>query len=124
MKILLFITLVLSVLGTKDGCKKPKNGTAYKGRLEIKGMCMNYTIKLLAGNLDTSLIDSKWTDDNTNKSYTNVFALGSRCSFPASIEQGEEFLFTIDSSTVQNCSVCLAFYPTPSKHLSIKVIDK
>ena len=124
MKILILITALLSVVGTKDGCKKSKDNTAYKGRLEIKGMCMNYTIKILAGNLDTSMIESKWIDDNTNKSYTNVFALGSRCSFPASIEQGEEFLFTIDSTTVQNCSVCLAYYPTPSKRLSIKVIDK
>ena len=124
MKIIILFALFLSVISTKDGCKEAKDNKAYKGRLEIKGMCMNYTIKLLAGNLDTSLIDSKWTDENTNKSYTNVFALGSRCSFPASIEQGEEFLFTIDSSTVQNCSVCLAYYPTPSKHLSIKVVDK
>lgn len=124
MKTLILAIILLSLMNTKDGCHKSKNDTAYKGRLEIKGMCMNYTIKLLAGNLDTSLIESKWTDENTNKSYTNVFALGSRCSFPASIEQDEEFLFTIDTTTVQNCSVCLAYYPTPSKHLSIKVIDK
>ena len=124
MKLLALSAIFLSVISTKDGCHKSSDNTAYKGRLEIKGMCMNYTVKLLAGNLDTSLIESKWTDENTNKSYTNVFALGSRCSFPASIEQGEEFLFTIDSTTVQNCSVCLAYYPTPSKHLSIKVIDK
>jgi hypothetical protein len=124
MKTLIIATILLSAIGTKDGCRKSRDNIAYKGRLEIKGMCMNYTIKLLAGNLDTSLIDRKWTDENTNKSYTNVFALGSRCSFPASIEQGEEFLFTIDSTTVQNCSVCLAYYPTPSKHLAIKVIDK
>jgi hypothetical protein len=124
MKTLVCLAILLSVMNTKDGCHKSKNNGAYKGRLEIKGICMNYTIKLLAGNLDTSLIESKWTDETTNKSYTNVFALGSRCSFPASIEQGEEFLFTIDSTTVQNCSVCLAYYPTPAKHLSIKVIDK
>lgn len=124
MKILVSAAILLSVISTKEGCHKSKSDAAYKGRLEVKGMCMNYTIKLLAGNLDTSLIESKWTDETTNKTYTNVFALGSRCSFPASIEQGEEFLFTIDSTSVQNCSVCLAYYPTPSKHLSIKIINK
>jgi hypothetical protein len=124
MKTVIIAAIVLSLMSTKDGCNKTADNKAYKGRLEIKGMCMNYTIKLLAGNLDTSLLDSEWIDETTNKSYKNVFALGSRCSFPASIEQGEEFLFTIDTSTVQNCSVCLAYYPTPRKHLSIKVIDK
>src|SRR3954468_24951994 len=105
MKAFIVAAILLSLMSTKDGCRKSKNNAAYKGRLEIKGMCMNYTIKLLAGNLDTSLIDSKWIDETTNRSYSNVFALASRCSFPASIEQGEEFLFTIDTTTVQNCSV-------------------
>jgi len=44
--------------------EKKKTAT-YKGRLEIKGNCMNYTIKLLAGNINTSLIDSTWTDETT-----------------------------------------------------------
>lgn len=96
----------------------------YKGRLVIKGICMNYTIKLLAGNMDSTTIENKWTDETTGKTYKNVFALGSRCTFPSTIQQGDDFLFTIDTSKVQNCNVCLAYYPTPSKHLSIKVIDK
>jgi hypothetical protein len=124
MKTLILAAFLLSVTRAKDGCHKTRNDTMFKGRLEVKGMCMNYTIKLLAGNLDTSLIERKWTDETTGKTYSNVFGLGSRCSFPASVEQGEEFLFMIDSSTVQNCAVCLAYYPTPSKHVSIKVIDK
>jgi hypothetical protein len=125
MKTLLILTTILASIATKDGCHKAKSsGTSFKGRLEVKGMCMNYTIKVLEGNIDKSLIEDKWTDETTGKSYTDVFALGSRCTFPSSIEQGGEFNFIIDTTQVQNCAVCLAYYPTPAKHLSIKVIDK
>jgi hypothetical protein len=125
MKIIFCLAAFLFLAVSKVDCHKPKKDTAtYKGRLELKGICMNYTIKVLKGNIDTSFIDSKWTNEATNKSYTNVFGLGSRCTFPSAIAEGDEFLFTIDSSQVQNCVVCLAYYPTPSKHLSVKVIDK
>jgi hypothetical protein len=122
--LLILVTVLLSTI-SKDGChKSKKSSTSFKGRLEIKGMCMNYTIKVLEGNIDKSLIEDKWTDETTGKSYTDVFALSSRCTFPSSIEQGGEFTFIIDTAQVQNCAVCLAYYPTPAKHLSIKVLDK
>ncbi|MBL7725813.1 MAG: hypothetical protein JNK27_16865 [Chitinophagaceae bacterium] len=117
--------LILSVLSTlilsNSDCSKKT--TAYKGRLEVKGLCMNYTISVLQGNIDPSLILSDWTDETTGKQYKNVFKLGSPCNFPSTINQGDEFYFTIDTSTVQNCAVCMAFYPTPSKALAIKVVN-
>ena len=85
---------------------------------------MNYTIKLLEGNLDASRIVSEWKDESTGKSYTNVFALGSACTFPDSINAGDEFYFKIDSSYVSNCAVCMAYYPKPAKSIAIKIIDK
>ena len=96
----------------------------YKGKLEIKAGCMNYTISVNQGNIDTAMVVSKWTDENTGKSYKNVFALGSRCNFPSTINEGDEFYFMVDSSTVQNCAVCMMYYPVPSKHVSIKVLEK
>ncbi len=78
---------------------------------------MNYTIKILEGLIDTSIVEAKWTDEQTKKSYTNVFSLGSPCTFPATINEGDEFYFSIDSSTVQDCIVCMAYYPKPTKHL-------
>jgi hypothetical protein len=103
-------------------CKKEKGLTGcYKGRLEIKGVCMNYTIKVLEGNMDTSLLQSSWTDPNTGSTYQNVFALGSVCNFPPDINQGDEFYFKIGNRSEQGCAVCLAYYPTPPKHLSITV---
>lgn len=125
MKIFLIISSAIIALASKDGCKNNKiAGSSYKGRLEIKGICMNYTIKVLDGNIDTSLISSQWTDETTGKSYTNVFKLGSPCNFPATIEQGDEFTFSIDTASKQDCAVCMAYYPTPSRHLAIKVESK
>jgi hypothetical protein len=125
MKILFILSSLVLAIASKDGCKKNKStGGTYKGRLEIKGICMNYTIKVLEGNIDTSLVASNWTDETTGKSYTNVFKLGSPCSFPENIQQGDEFTFTIDTSGPKDCAVCMAYYPTPQKQLSITVAAK
>src|SRR6476469_7531543 len=105
MKVL--FSLVVCLLFWSCNTVKPVNTSCFKGRLEIKGACMNYTIKLLEGNMDTSLIVNTWTNESTGKSYSNVFALGSRCSFPADIQEGQEFYFVVDNTTVQNCAVCM-----------------
>src|SRR5438309_12128288 len=126
MKWMLLLTVL--VLGaSKENCKKKKSILAegcYKGRLEVKGGCMNYTISIREGNYDTSKLVSSWTDNNTGKTYKNVFALGSRCNFPSTINEGDEFYFTLDSTSVQNCMVCMMYYPTPQKHLAIKVLTQ
>ena len=98
--------------------------SVYKGKLEVKGMCMNYTIKLLDGNIDTSKLVSEWKNEITGKTHNNVFALGSVCNFPSTINEGDEFYFTIDSTYVSNCAVCLAYYPKPPKSIAIKVVNK
>lgn len=122
MKALLTALMVAMVI-TKGDCNKNKKADCYKGRLEIKGICSNYTIKVLDGDLDTSLMSSNWTDEHTGKLHSNVFALGSPCSFPSDIQEGDEFYFTIDTAS-QNCNVCMAYYPTPPKKLSIKVLPE
>ena len=126
MKLLFFLSLIFSLTISADKCGKKKTGSSgkYKAKLETKGICMNYTLRLLEGNIDTSLITSSWTDETTGKSYTNVFGLGSPCTFPSNIEQGDDFYFVIDTTQKQQCAVCLAYYPTPPRKLSIKVVDK
>ena len=121
------LVISLSIAFSKQTCKHAKPALmkgCYKGKLEIKGGCMNYTIAVKEGNIDTTLIVPTWTDENTGKSYKNVFALCSRCNFPTTINEGDEFYFMIDSSAVQNCAVCMMYYPTPQKHVSIKVLEK
>ena len=103
-------------------CKKDRLTGCYKARLEIKGICLNYTIKVLQGDMDSSLIQNNWTDPNTGIAYQNVFALGSPCTFPPDINEGDEFYFKIDSSYVSNCAVCMAYYPKPSKSIAIKIV--
>lgn len=121
MKYFLLISLLATLILSNSDCQK-KNENVYKGRLEIKAICSNYTIKVLEGNMDTSRIVPNWTDEHTGKSYTNVFKLGQPCIFPDSIDAGDEFHFVIDS-TEHNCAVCMAYYPVPPKSLPIRVVN-
>jgi hypothetical protein len=122
----LFILLaVFFTTVSAEKCNEKKNDSeVYKGRLEIKAICMNYTVKLVEGNIDTAKIVSNWTDETSGKSYTNVFALKNPCNFPATIKQGDEFYFVIDTASVEPCIVCMAYYPVPEKKLPIKIISK
>ena len=118
--------LLVLLAAAADTCRNKKSGDTetYKGKLEIKGICSNYTLRLLEGNLDTSLITSNWTDETTGKSYKNVFALANPCTFPPSIGEGNEFYFRIDTAGKKDCTVCMAYYPTPPAKLHIKVVEK
>ena len=123
MKLFIFLSaLSLLILSTGD-CHQKKDTAKYKGRLEIAGICLNYTIKLLEGDIDTSKIEAHWTDEMTGKSYTNVFALVNPCLLPKNIKQGDEFYFYIDTAIKKDCITCLAYYPKPSKKLPIVVIE-
>jgi hypothetical protein len=122
---LILIAAIAALPFSEQTCKK-KNITStscFKGRLEVKGICSNYTIKLLEGNIDTSRIAAIWKDEVTGKTHANVFALESPCTFPATLKEGDEFYFTLDGSK-QQCTVCMAYYPKPQKALSIKVLEK
>ena len=122
--LLLSAIFLLTISADKCGKKKKTEAATYKAKLEIKALCMNYTLRLLEGGIDTSLITASWIDESTGKSYTNVFGLGSPCTFPPNIQQGDDFYFQIDSSEKQDCAVCMAYYPTPSRKLSIIVVKK
>jgi hypothetical protein len=125
MKILFLLSLIATLLISASDCSNKKTEAGkYKGKLEVAGMCMNYTIKVIDGNIDTSLIVANWMDDAANKTHTNVFRLKNPCNFPAGIKEGDEFYFMIDSSATKQCAVCMAYYPTPSKAVAIKVLDK
>ena len=124
MKLFIFCTAAATLFLSASECNKKKASAGkMKARLEVAGICMNYTIGVIEGKVDTSLIASNWTDETTNKTYSNVFRLKNHCDFPDSIKQGNEFYFVIDSSSEKQCPVCLAYYPTPSKALAIKVVE-
>lgn len=125
MKHFLFLSLVATLLLSNSECNYKKLTTSnFRGRLEIKGICYNYTIKLIEGQIDSALVSTKWIDENTGKSYANVFALSDPCSFPDAINEGDSFDFIIDSSAIVPCIVCDAYYPTPPRSLKIKVVER
>jgi len=124
MKIFVLAPFAFILTVTSGKCKNKNENSAYKGKLEVKGMCMNYTIKLLEGKIDTSKFVTEWKNESTGKMHNNVFALGSVCNFPSTINEGDEFYFTIDTTYVSNCAVCLAYYPKPAKSIAIKVVNK
>ncbi len=121
--------LVCFVLLSGFQCQKKISGVTgqrqddcFKGKLVIKGICMNYTISVISANIDTSLIEKTWEDKSTGKVYQNVFALGSQCNFPADIKEGDEFYFKVVEKANEDCILCMAYYPKPEKHLSIAVL--
>ena len=124
MKLYLVAPLIFILTTTTNKCKNKNESSVYKGKLEVKGMCMNYTIKLLGGNIDASKLVAEWKNEMTGKTHSNVFALGSACNFPSTINEGDEFYFSIDTTYVSNCAVCLAYYPKPAKSIAIKVVNK
>ena len=124
MKLYIVAPLIFILVTTTNKCKNKNESSVYKGKLEVKGMCMNYTIKLLEGKIDTSKFVAEWKNESTGKTHNNVFALGSVCNFPSTINEGDEFYFTIDTTYVSNCAVCLAYYPKPAKSIAIKVVNK
>jgi len=124
MKIYLVAPFIFILATTTNKCKNKNESSVFKGKLEVKGMCMNYTIKLLEGNMDPSKLVTEWKNEVTGKTHNNVFALGSVCNFPPAINEGDEFYFSIDTTYVSNCAVCLAYYPKPAKSIAIKVVNK
>jgi len=124
MKLLLLFFSFVFLSGSNKSCKQQQLPVGcYKGKLEIKALCMNYTISIQSKNFDTAMVVSNWTDENSGKTYKNVFELVSKCTFPDSLKAGDEFYFYPDTTSAQQCMICMAYYPTPPKKLSIKVLN-
>ena len=108
------------------GCAEnsnPSGQAKYKARLEVAGICSNYTFSVIEGNIDTSLVVAEWTDPQTDKTYKNAFAVKNPCILPTGIKKGDVFSFVINANPSKSeCAVCMAYYPTPPKSLDIKVV--
>jgi hypothetical protein len=123
MKNISIAALLSFVMLSAFTCRKNETpDNTYRGKLVKKGICMNYTISVVGGNIDKNLVEATWTDPNTNTSYTNAFRLESICDFPSGLNEGDEFSFVINNSAPMNCAQCMAYYPTPQKGLRIKVV--
>ena len=123
MRLFIFLSALSTLLLSTGDCSKKNDTPRLKGRLEVAGMCMNYTIAVLEGNLEPGRVEPVWTDETTGIQYQQVFRLENPCDFPSSIKQGDVFYFTPVTASSPSCMVCLAYYPTPAKKMSIKVIQ-
>ena len=121
MKKILAAFVVLIVLTSSTCNKAEQSKTCFKGRLEIKGICMNYTFTLLEGDTSVVKVVSQWTNEDNGKKYKNAFALANPCSF-ADLKEGQEFYFTIEQDPKRDCAVCEAYYPIPPVKNNIKVV--
>jgi hypothetical protein len=97
----------------------------YKGKLVLQGICMNYVIQIIEGSVNPILYEQSWVNPSTNTTYQNVFGLGSICTFPSNIKEGDEFYFTIPQNpVVQTCAQCKAYSPMPAKTINIAIYNK
>lgn len=128
MKNLFVSTLVFMsvILLSFTACKSSNNVSGkkvYKARFEVKALCSNYTFSVIEGNIDPSLVVANYKDETTGKSYKNAFAVKNPCIIPTNLKEGDTFYFVIDDNPPKNeCVVCMAYYPTPSKSLDIKIV--
>jgi len=121
-KYLVFFFILLNF-----SCNKSNNTSVvcFKGKLVLKGICMNYVIQIIEGDVDKALYESSWQNPLTNTTYQNVFGLASICTFPTTIKEGDEFYFSIPKRPiVQTCVQCLAHSPIPSKKINIEICNK
>jgi len=125
MKIKVIISIVFIIL-LNISCNKSNDTsvTCFKGKLVLKGICMNYVIQIIEGDVDKSLYESSWQNPLTNTTYQNVFGLASTCTFPTTIKEWDEFYFSIPKNpTFPACADCKAYSPTPSKKISIEICN-
>jgi hypothetical protein len=118
----LLAAFVILTLTSSTCNKSAQSKTCFKARLEIKGICMNYTFTLLEGDTSVVKVIPQWTNEDNNKTYKNAFALSSPCGFK-DMKEGDTFYFVMGKNSNQDCMVCEAYYPTPPAKNNIKVVD-
>lgn len=118
--ILLFTLLTAATCNSTSQQPTALRAGCFKGKLVIKGICMNYVIQVLQGDTSGLQMEKTWVDETSDKTYNQVFALASKCSFP-DMEEGAEFYFTVTGKDEKECNVCLAYRDVPIARNNIVV---
>ena len=89
----------------------------------IGGICSQYTIQLIAGDMDPARYVKTWKNNMTDSIYHNVFSVSNYCQFNGQhLQNGDVFQFRLLSDIpVQNCAVCMIYSPTPPVSNAIQV---
>ena len=72
MKKFIYLFALLFLLSCSKNNPENELEDTYKGKLVVKGICMNYVIQVLDPDFDSSLIELNWTNEFSDISYTNV----------------------------------------------------
>lgn len=91
----------------------------------IGGICSQYTIQLVSGDMDPARYVKTWKNDMTDSTYHNVFGLSNYCYFDQqNLHTGDTFQFyLVKDSVQQSCVVCFAYAPTPPIKNTIRVVS-
>ena len=106
-------------------CKPSRHHSSgpFTGKV-IGGICSQYTIQLIDGDMDPARYVKTWKNNMTDSVYHNVFAVANYCYFNTqNLQKGDVFQFNLlADSAVQNCAVCLIYEPIPPVANTIRVI--
>lgn len=117
---MLFIVMVC-LSCHKSGVPRGK----FTGKLEVAGLCGQYTIQLLSGDADSSIhLTKSWFNPANDSTYTNVFAASNFCYFSSvGLQVGDTFTFNPGPSS-ETCFTCMLYYPTPPTQSAIINVQK
>ena len=110
-----------------SGCEKAvttseeKSRDCYSGKLVKKGMCGQYVIEVKSPEAKGLQIAATWHDPSSSKTYDNVFTVSNPCEFPQTIQEGEDFQFSVVAEGDMSCAFCYAYTPTPAARNNIVV---
>ena len=104
----------------QKGVSAPQDA-CLKGIVVKKGICGQFVIKVLSEAKDGVKYAGSWKDESSGKTFTNVFTVENYCTFPGTLNEGDEFKFKLTTVKDSNCAVCQAFTPVPNEKNSIIV---
>lgn len=118
--------LLLLLLTCSFTCRRETLGTSLTGKLVIDAACSHYVVQLIQGSTDSTKVVDTWKNTANDSVYNHVFTVANVCNFGAmGLSQGDIFTFEIDPEMpMEDCAVCLIFYPTPPVAHAVKNIQK
>jgi len=118
----LLASTILSAFQCSKSDALRNTGTCFRGRLVKTHSCAGvYVVKILSNDKGNLQFEPTWTDEYSGTVYENVFTVDNLCDFPKTIQQGDEFTFSIAERDNDQCAVCYPYIPHPSKSNKITV---
>lgn len=113
---LCIIAIIFQMCAPKPQSKVPE---CFTGRLVKRGACGLRVVQLLSNPGKVISFAENWTDTLTGKKYQQVFTVANSCDFPASINLGVEFKFTITRVRGSVCAQCYEYTASPPKRNNV-----